>query len=124
MRVYKTTDRLSLDLGELKVVISPLSYIQKQEVQSLMLEGQKNNDVTKMNDGILLALRYSLKEIQGLQDESGDYKLTLKDGMVAVECMDDLLNIPISGQLMKISGKLINGVPEDFEIEGVSFSKN
>lgn len=122
MKIHKTTDKIPLKIDELEIKFSPLSYHQKQEVIATMTEAQKQNDVSKMNDGIILALKYSLKSISGLKNsDDSDYVFEFEGDKLSQQSVDDLLNLPVSDKFQKIAGKLLNGVPSDFEIEGVSF---
>ncbi len=125
MKVYKLTDKISLKIDEIEIKFSPLSYQQKQEVLSVMTEAQKEGSVAKMNDGIILALKYSLKSVSGLKnDDETDYQITFENEMVSQDSIETILNLPMSSKMQTIAGKLLNGVPSDFEIEGVSYIKN
>lgn len=125
MKIKKTTDKIKLEIDEITVFFSPLTYSQKQEVLTIMNKAHKDNDLMSLNDGITLALRYSLKEIKGLTEEDGStYQLKIQDGTVTEDCINDILNLSVSSKMQQIAGKLLNGVPEDFAIEGVTYSKN
>lgn len=123
-RIYRTTDRITLKVDDLEIKVSPLSYHQKSDVQRLLSEGLKKNDEIKMNEGLILAIRHSLKSIKGLEDVDGnEYKLESEDGMLTEACVADLLNIEASPKLITICSQILNGIPKDFNIEGVSFTE-
>lgn len=122
MRIYKTTDRLEIKIGEISVKISPLSLIQKNEVQSMMLEGQKNSDLTKLNAALILAVSYCLKEVQGLEDSNGNpYLLQFENGKLTDLCIDDLMNMEETPSLIKVCSAFVAGIPKKFDIDGVEF---
>lgn len=116
MRIYKTTDRIKLEIGEgLIVTISPLNRAQKQEIQSLLM------NTTRMVEGASLAVKYAVKDIQGLEDENGEpYRLEFEGGALTEKCIDDLLNLEVSSQLQTVCVNLLNGVSKDLP-QGVSF---
>lgn len=121
-KIYRTTDRIEIKIGDITVKIAPLSLIQKNEVQSIMLEGQKNSDLQKLNAAILLAVSYCLKDIQGLEDiEGNSYQLQFENNKLTEQCVDDLMNMEETPNLLKVCSAFVAGVPKKFEIEGVEF---
>ena len=122
MRVYKTSDKIKIKIDELTFTISPLSISDKSSVQSLMLEGQKTQDLAKLNEAIHMAIKMSVKHVEGLTEESGEpYTFNYADGKMSDENLNDLLNLPISEKMIKVCSQIVSGVPSDFKIEGVSF---
>lgn len=120
-KVYRISDRIGLKVGPITVKISPLTIAQKAEVQSLMLEGQKASDIVKLNAAMILALRYCLKEVNGLEDTNGPYSLVIEDGMVSEACADDLTNLEFSPSLLKACAAFVNSIPKTLDIDGVEF---
>ena len=125
-RIYRTTDRISLSVDDLTIVISPLSVHQK----ALVEEAAKGGGTSNLLKASLEAVRYSLKDIRGVVD-SDDKEYTLEfnpDGSLTDQCLDDIFNIQESTKLISIALNLVNGVPEKFydlstgnPLEGVSF---
>lgn len=70
-----------------------------------------------------LAMKYSLKEITGLEDANGkEYRPAFgPDGNLEDETIDDLFNVEMSGKLIAVTLGLLNGVPSEYDIEGVKF---
>lgn len=122
-RIYRTTDRIPLQIDDLKIKIAPLSSHQKMEIQQTMLDGQAQKSVEKITSGVLLALKYGLKEISGLEDSDGNpYKLQFDEaGMLTDACLDDILNLEQKDKLILVCSTLANGVPSEFKLPGVSF---
>ena len=125
--IYRTDSTIQLKVDGLKVKVSPLTFQQKMDVQSVILEGGAMSAMK----GAALALRYTLKDIQGIKDESGDaYELDIENGMVSEQCMDELFNMEESTKLTLISLNLLQGIPKSFvdpntgeKIDGVQVVK-
>lgn len=123
-KIYKTTDRITVKIGDLQVKISPLSLDQKNEIQSLMLEGQKKNSIPILTESTLLAVRMCVKEISGLKNsDDTDYKLEFEDGKLTNACISDLMNMEESVNLQKVCAAFITSIPKDFDLEGVEIIK-
>jgi hypothetical protein len=107
--VYRTSDRLRVKVGELVVVIGPLNRYQKAKVQSLIVED-------KMYDSAAEALKGSIKGIEGLETvDGGQYQLQFDDNKeLTDECLDDLLNLDVAGELTVMAVSLLNGIPKEF----------
>ena len=110
VKIYRVNDRISLNIDGLTVKISPLSFQQKMDVQALVLEGTAMSAMK----GAALALKYSLKEIKGLESEEGEYQLEVENNMVTDNCIDDLFNIEQGTKLTLVALNLLQGIPESF----------
>jgi hypothetical protein len=76
MIIYKMSDRIPVEIGELRFWISPLSYGQKMDLSncSSVVSGEQKIDGVKFAS---LLLKYSIKEIEGLTNFDGtEYKLS------------------------------------------------
>lgn len=100
MKVYGPKDRIKVklispDKETLGFILSPLTAKQKGEVASClsMRGGEAVQDRWEM---VRLALKYSLKGIEGLEDSEGNaVKLALgEDGGLTDESMDLVVNVP------------------------------
>ena len=80
------------------------------DVQALVLEGTAMSAMK----GAALALKYSLKEIKGLESEEGEYQLEVENNMVTDNCIDDLFNIEQGTKLTLVALNLLQGIPESF----------
>ena len=129
-KIYKRSDRVSVAIDDITVKLAPLTFDQKNEIQQCMLDGRAKNDIAILSKGITLAMRYSLKGIEGVQDTDGQpYKLTADTaGNLTDECIDDLLNLENKEKLTLVCMALLRGIPDQFSDEkglpivGVSFA--
>lgn len=93
-------------------------------MQALILQG-------KPMDAAVLALKSSIKDVEGLEDMSGsDYELDFVENELSDHCIDDLLNIAQGTTLNLVAIELLNGVPDEFtdpntgqKLAGVEFVK-
>jgi isopentenyl diphosphate isomerase/L-lactate dehydrogenase-like FMN-dependent dehydrogenase len=110
-RIYRTSDVIELEVDGLKIGISPLTFEQKMEIQGQMLTG---NAMDAMK-AAALAVKYSLKKIEGLETEDGSaYQLSFESNRISDACWDELQNISQSGKLTTVCLNLLNSIPEDF----------
>lgn len=119
MIVYKLTDRIPVKFAGVTVWVSPLSYQQKSHVlaQTKIVKGEEIQDHGQM---VFLAVKYAVKEIQGLVDSSGSpYELAFdSDGTLTDACASDLMQMDAHPKLILACSHLMNGIKE-YEIEGV-----
>ncbi len=95
------------------------------------MNGNIKGDYKRATRGIVLALKYSIKGIEGVEDSEGNpYKLQFGDDKFLTEdCVADLLNLHITDKLTMFCIALANGVPEVLKdskgrkIEGVEIIK-
>lgn len=124
--VYRVSDTFDLKIDSVTVSISPLNYKIKADMQANVMAG-------KPMDAAALALRHSVKGINGLKLPDGSaYVLEFEaDGSLKENCIDDLLNIPEASKLNVVAISLVNGMPEgEFldpetgeKLDGVKFVK-
>ena len=124
-KIYRTTDRIPLKVGELKITISPLSIHQKAAVEDAV-DGSSSGFLKAATR----AIKFAVKSVEGLEDSSGDgYNLEFDmNGELTDACVDDLFNIEESPKLAAIALNLINNIPDQFydattglPLEGVEF---
>ena len=115
-KIYRTTDRICVKIEDVTLKFSPLTLDQKSEIQQELLSSMKEVDIAKASRGIMLALKYGLKHIEGVEDSDGKpYQLTFDNlGHLAEECIHDLLNLDISNKLALVSSSFVKGVPKVF----------
>jgi len=134
MMIYKTSDKISVNIDGIDIKISPLTHAQKTQLQSHMMKAVAG-DMEAAMDSVRLSISFSLKDIKGItfMDEDGEereYKLQFEDGLLTDECIDDMLNMPISGKLNSVCATLLQGVPDKIvdengdEIEGIKIKKS
>jgi len=134
MRVYRIKDRIKISYKDVKgeeIVVSfaPLTYEQKKEIVTLMSSGA----VDKTMDGIKQGIKYTVKDVTGLDTEDGPYSLKFEGGNLSDESVDDLMNIEnASGFLGMVCVSLAtnDGVPTEIKdkdgkpLKGVTILKN
>ena len=125
--VYRTNDKIKIKVDSLVLTVSPLSYHDKNKIQSLLVTG---NAESVMN-GASLAIKIAVKGVSGLKLSDGsDYELAFEDGQLTNESLDDLMNIECNSKISTICLGLIHGIPKDFTnnntgevIEGIHIIK-
>lgn len=126
-KVFRTSDKISVKIDDIVVKISPLSYEQKSDIQSLLISGNPLSVVEAAKQSI----RYAVKEVSGVEDADGSpYKLEFENGYLSDSCIDDLLNIDPDDKLSLVCTSLLQGIPKGFvdpqtgkPIEGISIER-
>lgn len=113
-RIYKRTDRITVKINDVELKLAPLSLDQKTEIQQILVEAQRAADVKGLTRGIVLAIKYSLKDVKGLEGSDGPYKLQFDEAGLADECIEDLMNVDFSKKLTMVCSAMVNGVPTQF----------
>jgi len=111
-KIYRTTDRIPVQVDDVIITLSPLKYHEKAEIQACVMKG----DAHGATQGAALALKYSIKEIKGVELEDGsEYSLDLgPEGNLTEDCISDLLNLQVFDKLIAVSLNLLNGIPDKF----------
>jgi hypothetical protein len=126
-KIYRTTDRLPVAIGNIEFKISPLSFQQRSEIQS-HLQKANAGDMMEAMQGSFLALKYAVKEIKGIETFDGKkYKLLFEtDGEKSLtdDCVNDLMNLECFPKISTMSVALINGVPDKAPMEGITLLYN
>lgn len=103
-------DRISFKIGSVSFILSPLSYLQKQELSDCtrMVAGEQHFDLVKAQS---LYVKYSLKDIKGLKDYNGeDYKLEFDGDFLTDDCVSEILNLEEREKLTNASWQILNGI--------------
>ena len=104
---------VSIEAGEEKIMFTfkQLDYRTKSLISSLITSvngGQYSVDATMQ---IFYNLKYGLKEVNGLFDETGEpYKLQFDDTCLTDACVDELLATEISNELQYTARELSRSV--------------
>jgi hypothetical protein len=109
MIIYKTTDRIRVEIGGITFLLSPLSWDQKQDIlnEVKLIEGKPNN-----RNSTYKSLKYAVKGIEGVKLADGSpYVINLENGLISDECVEDLLNLEIAPKLIMTSYSFVHGVP-------------
>lgn len=133
MIIYRKQDRVSVNIDGIEIKVSPLSHNQKTILQGHMMKAV-GGDMDAAMISVRQSIKFSLKEIKGIFyiDDEGDkreYQLEFENGELTDECIDDVLNMPISSKLNSVCASLLQGVPDKIldnkgkEIEGIKIKK-
>jgi hypothetical protein len=128
-KIYRTTDRVKVNVEGITFSISPLSYIQKSEIQAKLYKAVTDQDMMAAQDAAVLSIKYAVKSVKGLFDGNDEpYQLELEDNQLTQQCIDDLLNIKQNTKLASVCTSLVHGLSTEIidpttgeKIEGVSF---
>jgi hypothetical protein len=114
MIIHSLKDRINVKIDEITVVISPLSYRQKAEVQSIIARYSVSKDSNDLIDGSFKALKYAVKDIKGAKNkDKSDYQIKLENGIAEDNSIEELLNSSISNKLTSVALSLLNGIPKE-----------
>ncbi len=127
-KLYRSSDRISIKVDDITIKISPLSFHQKAEMQSLLITGNPMDIVKAAH----YAVRCAVKEISGVKLHDGSqYELEFDGDILSEECVSDLFNIPQKDKIGLICTELLNGIPNGFldpqtgeKLEGVSIIRS
>jgi len=124
-RIYKRTDRIVVKIDDVTLKLAPLTLAQKSEVQQALLLGHTKSDLREATRGVALAIKYSVKTIEGVVDTDGNpYQLEMSDGELTDACVDDLMNMELLDKLALVCSSFAKGVPTEFkDIDGVELVK-
>ena len=118
-RIYRKTDRIKVKIGKgedaVVLSLSPLSQHEKLEVQSLMFESRLQGKAKSAVEGVAKAIKFAVKAMEGaLDSDNKPYQLEFEDGVLKDECVQDILNMELAGQIMFVCSALTSGVPSKF----------
>jgi hypothetical protein len=109
--VYRKSDRVKIQVGDIEIHVSPLSYHEKSEIQALLL----SKDIDGMMKGGVLALQYAIKNVKGLTSPDGsEHQLEFDGGKLTDDALSDLMNLSCNSKISSICIALINGIPDEF----------
>jgi len=122
--IYRKSDRIWINIHDIQVSVSPLSYHEKSEISKIMLEG-------KIATAAVQTIKTCLKDIKGLKLVDGSkYELEFDEGKITEECMDDLMNMKHGKDLVLVCLNLLSNIPEEFidtetglPLDGISLVK-
>lgn len=122
----KIKKSVQVKVSDLTFHLSTLTFEQKSDAMAVagsirdpnLSEADRYRAMFKMQGDIL---RSALKKVDGLENEDGSpYQLKFEDGVLAHECLDDIMNLDINLQeLFEVCGKLINPQQEQEALQGV-----
>ncbi len=126
IKILRLTDRLNIKIGEVSLSLAPLTLFQRQEMLSNAekFDGKSEEQIRKST---ILAMKYSIKSIDGIEDFMGNkYELSFDEfGNLTDNCVLELLNTEISDKMILSCYAMIYGMPNKIvgsdgkEVEGV-----
>jgi len=105
--IYRTSDTISVKIGDITIKVSPLTYAQKEDVQAQFYD-------KKIVGAGRLAIKYAVKGIEGMFLYDGaPYSVEKESGVLTDSCVDDLMNMEHSVKLIQVCSALLNNVPTE-----------
>ncbi len=114
VKALLVTDVVKVSIGKVVFLISPLKREHKFEI--IALRRNKAGDVVEnLEAASRLYLKYALKEVKGVKTYHGDkYALSFDDsGALTDDCVEEILSIQESADLVTASMQIINGIPDE-----------
>lgn len=122
-RIYKLSDKIKYNVGDISFEISPLNVHDKATLHSFMAKGQEG-DLNSLMLGSAEAIKMGIKSITGIENEDGSpYMLQFdSNNRLTDECVADLMNLKECNQLITLCASLISGIPDVLPM-GVSLAE-
>lgn len=128
-QIYKVTDRIKVKVGDITLILSPLTKEQKMNTQLHTAKAVKG-DMESAMKAVELAVKYSIKGIEGLfhvndQGVEVPYTVKLEGGVLSDEAINDLMNMELSDKISNVATAFLGGVPSEIKdqkgnkIEGI-----
>ena len=110
-KILRLTDRVSLKLGDVTFILSPLSNDRKLEIGSCT-STVKGEQVFDHGRAQHLYIKHSLKEVRGLEEYDGStYELEFEGECLSDDCVSEIFMLEQKEKLMVIAWQLLNGIP-------------
>jgi hypothetical protein len=114
MLVRSKKDRVPVEIDGVTFFFAPLTVAEKTELMGAIGKEQGPAEMMSFAYGVVSK---TLKNVTGLQTESGsNYQLQFNGDTLASECIDDLMNLPLSEKVCLIAGQFLKGVPSEGQI--------
>lgn len=110
--IYKTTDKLPVKIGDITFKISPLSFEHRSLIQADLSLSSKG-DLSAAGAASFKAIKYAVKSIEGVETlDDSKYELEFDGKELKDECVNNLLNLEVSLDLIRVALSLLGGVPD------------
>jgi len=118
MKIYRTTDRIPVKLGDLTFWFSPFKWEHKIEVSTKTLLKSGETSITASQ--ARLAIKYSIKAVDGLMSHDGTpIILELENDVLTDDSVEDVMQLENISKLTTIAFTWLNEI-KDVAIEGVT----
>ena len=114
-RLISTDEQIPIHIDNITIYVSPLSYMDKMELQDYMMKAVEG-DLKQAMKGAAMAIKYAVKDIDGVKDSQGKkFKLDFEDNKkhLTDSCVDNLLNLPQNNKLIVACSALLEGLPSE-----------
>lgn len=119
--LYRNTDLLKFEIGEIVCYFSPLSLADKQQLLA------KASKLSNSDNQAIEALEFSkevvkktLKKIEGVELTDGTpFVLQLENNQLTDNSLEDVMYLPVLNELLSVGANLMNSVPNDEEVKDV-----
>ncbi len=113
IKVYRTTDKIKVKIGETVFHLSPFSQEQKLELMQNFSNngGEKVENLAKFT---FMACKFAIKAIEGMTyEDDTPYVLEFDEKGVSDKCLGELMNTEISMPLITACQSFLRGVPKE-----------
>lgn len=110
IKLYRTSDRIPIKIGDAIFRVSPLTKAQKISVQSMIMK--ENGDLIEDTyEKAALLFKYSIKGVEGVEYATGgNYVVEMEDGVLSDKCVDDLLNMEEKNKLAVVLWSFVDSI--------------
>lgn len=121
MKIFSTSDRIPFVIGEVRFLISPLTWRQRGELLALMQGGGK--EAVDRYAFSANCLKFSIKGISGVTQSDGTpYVLEFdENGSLTDECVSDIMSLDSVAELLKVCTLNLSGLSPEAKVDGVEF---
>jgi hypothetical protein len=121
MLIHRKSDRIPVDFigdndDKVTAYFTPLTMAEKNLIIAAV--PQNTEDVSGVLSFSRMVIKATLKGISGIKCVDGsDYSLTMEDGKVTDDCLDEIMNLPdLFQKTMLVSNLFLQGVPREGKI--------
>ena len=112
IKILRLSDRVKLKVGTVTFILAPLSNDKKMEVRAT-IKHDGGEQVFDHGMAQHLYIKYSLKDLLGVEDYHGDsYKLEFEGDYLTDECVSEICNLSQKDELMSVGWQILNGMPD------------
>lgn len=112
-KIMRVSDRIKIKIKDVVFTIAPLNQMQKIEVSECTKIGPNGEEVFDLLRAQTLLVKYSLKDIEGVEDEHGEsYRLEFENDVLTEDCVTEIFTLEEKSLLTTASWQCLNGLPD------------
>ena len=112
-KILRVSDRIKLKIADITFTIAPLNQMQKIEVSECTKIGPEGKEVFDLLRAQTLLIKYSLKEVEGVEDEHGEpYQLSFENDSLSDDCVTEIFTLEEKHLLTTAAWQCLNGLPD------------